>query len=178
MKYSLFNRSNTQEIVELFLGVFSDSEGESEGQSIGSLVSNLITKTKPEDLIGFVAIDSDCIVGCIFFSRFSVPNDQVAFILSPVAISTNVQGTGIGQQLITYGLDHLRSKNVNLALTYGDPDFYSLIGFEQISENIVKAPHPLSQPIGWLAQTLDGKAMMAMQGPTKCVEALDDPKYW
>jgi len=178
VKYSLFNALNTQEVIKLFSSVFSTSEGESEGQSIGNLVSNLIDKTKPEDLVGCVAIDNGSIVGCIFFSRFIVPNGQVAFILSPVAISTKDQGTGIGQKLINYGLDHLRSQNVNLVLTYGDPDFYSKTGFTQISENVIKAPHPLSQPIGWLAQSLDGKALQTMNGSTQCVEALDDSKFW
>lgn len=178
MKYSLFNSSDAQEVIELFKNVFSASEGESEGQIIGGLVSNLISKTRPQDLFGCVAIDNGCIVGCIFFSRFIVPNGQVAFILSPVAISTGVQGSGIGQQLITYGLDHLRALNVSLAFTYGDPAFYSKTGFEQIAENVVKAPFPLSQPIGWLAQSLDGMPIQVMQGATECVGALSDPKYW
>ena len=178
MKLSLFSSIDAQEVIELFTNVFSASEDESEGQIIGELVSNLMSKTKPQDLVGCIAIDDDSIVGCIFFSRFIVPNGQVAFILSPVAISTAAQGSGIGQRLITYGLDHLRSLNVNLAFTYGDPAFYSKTGFEQIGENIVKAPFPLSQPIGWLAQSLDGKPMQVMHGSTECVEALSDPKYW
>lgn len=66
MKYSLFNASFAQEVVELFSKVFSASEGESEGQSIGRLVSNMMAKTNPNDLIGCVAIESGCIVGSIF----------------------------------------------------------------------------------------------------------------
>jgi putative acetyltransferase len=178
MKYSVFNLSNTQEVVALFIDVFSTSEGEKEGRSIGKLVSNLIATTKPKDLIGFVAIDKGCIVGCIFFSRFTVPGGQVAFILSPVAIATEMQGGGIGQRLIAYGLEHLRSQDVSLAFTYGDPAFYSKTGFEQISERVVKAPVTLTQPLGWLAQSLDGKPVQAMNGSTHCVEALSDPAYW
>ena len=87
MKVSLFNPSYTQQVIELFTKVFSASENESEGRVIGNLVANLITTTKPEDLIGFVAISNEKIVGCIFFSRFVVPGNQVAFILSPVAIT-------------------------------------------------------------------------------------------
>ena len=93
-------------MTDLFTKVFSASENESEGQLIGNLVSDLIATTDPEDLIGFVATSNDCIVGCIFFSRFVMPSDKVAFILSPVAIATSEQGTGIGQQLINYGLSH------------------------------------------------------------------------
>lgn len=178
MKFSLFSKSESQSVIDLFKSVFSASEGESEGQVIADFVSNLIATTKPQDLIGCIAEKDEIIVGCIFFSRFTVPGGQSAFILSPAAVSTNVQGTGIGQKLIQYGLEHLRSQNVNFVFTYGDPSYYSKTGFEQISENIVKAPCPLSQPIGWLAQSLDGKKIEAMTGPTQCVEALNDPDLW
>ncbi len=164
MKFSLFCESDSQKVIDLFKSVFSASEGEAEGQVISDFVSNLIATTKPQDLIGCIAEENGIIVGCIFFSRFTVPSGQVAFILSPVAVSTDVQGKGVGQKLIKYGLDHLRSLNVNLTFTYGDPSFYSKTGFEQISEDVVKAPCPLGQPIGWLAQSLD--------------RALNDPRLW
>lgn len=142
------------------------------------MVSDLITTTESQDLIGCVATSNNRTVGCIFFSRFIIPSYEVAFILSPVVISADVQGTGVGQQLINYGLNHLKSLNVNLAVTYGDPNFYSKTGFNKISESVVKAPFKLSQPEGWLAQSLDGNPIKAMQGATKCVEALSDQKYW
>ena len=178
MKFSLFSESRSQEVIDLYKSVFSASEGESEGKIIAGFVTNLIATTKPQDLIGCIAEENKIIVGCIFFSRFTVPSGQTAFILSPVAVSTDVQSTGIGQKLIQYGLDHLRSLNVNLAFTYGDPSYYSKTGFEQINENIVKAPCPLSQPIGWLAQSLDGHVIQPMVGTTRCVEALNDPGLW
>ena len=178
MKFCLFNSSHPKEVIELFTQVFSESENESEGQVIGKLVSDLIATTESEDLVGFVATSRGRIVGCIFFSRFIVPGDEVAFILSPVAIATSEQGTGIGQKLISYGLDHLKALGVDLAFTYGDPGFYSKVGFGQIDERIVKAPYKLSQPEGWLAQSLDGKPIEAMQGSSRCVAALSDKKYW
>jgi len=178
MKVSLFNPSYTQQVIELFTKVFSASENESEGRVIGNLVANLITTTKPEDLIGFVAISNEKIVGCIFFSRFVVPGNQVAFILSPVAIATGEQGTGIGQKLISYGLAHLKALKVTLVFTYGDPNYYAKTGFSQISESILKAPFELTQPEGWLAQSLDGKPVKAMPGSSQCVAALSDQKYW
>jgi len=178
MAFSLFRESQTQAVIDLFKRVFSDSEGEAEGQVIADFVSKLIETTKAQDLIGCVAEDDGKIIGCIFFSRFMVPSGQVAFILSPVAVSTDMQGKGVGQKLIEYGLDHLRFLNVSLAFTYGDPNFYSKIGFKQISENLVKAPFPLSQPIGWLAQSLDGSEIQSMTGPTQCVEALNNESLW
>ncbi len=178
VKCSLFNESSSPEVIDLFKGVFSASEGEQEGQVISGFVSNLISTTEPEDLFGCVAEDDKTIVGCIFFSRFTVPSGQAAFILSPVAVSTESQGKGIGQKLIRYGLDHLRSLNVNLVFTYGNPSYYSKTGFERISENVVEPPFPLSQPAGWLAQSIGGGQIKTMAGSTQCVEALNDPNLW
>jgi len=178
MKLSLFSEPKSQKVIDLFKSVFSASEGEAEGQVIADFVTNLIATTNPQDLIGCVAEENENILGCIFFSRFIVPSGKVAFILSPVAISTDVQRAGIGLKLIQFGLDHLRTLNVNLVFTYGDPSYYSKTGFEQINENIVKAPCPLSQPIGWLAQSLDGQEIQAIAGPTRCVEALNNPNLW
>lgn len=178
MKLALFELSHTREVIELFTEVFSESENKSEGQLIGNLVSELIATTESQDLIGFVATSADRIVGCIFFSRFSMPSEEVAFILSPVAIATSEQGTGIGQQLINFGLSHLKSLKVNLAFTYGDPNYYSKTGFNYISESIVKAPFELSQPQGWLAQSLDGSPIKTVHGLNSCVAALSNQKYW
>ena len=178
MMNSIFDTANSQEVIDLFTRVFTASEGADEGNSIGQLASDLIANTPAEDLIGCIAKSEGSIIGCIFFSRFNVPGEQVAFILAPVAVATEVQGTGVGQRLIAYGLDQLRSRNVDLALTYGDPAFYSKTGFKQIGVDTIQAPFPLSQPIGWLAQSLDGKPIEAIDGPTQCVEALNDPRHW
>ncbi len=178
MKLSLFNPSDTQSVIRLFTQVFTTSEGESEGEVIGTLVTNLIATTKPQELIGFTASDDDGIVACIFFSRFIVPNKQSAFILAPVAVATQHQGLGTGQKLIRYGLDYLKRQMVDLVFTYGDPAFYTKTGFKPIAETVVKAPFALSEPIGWLAQSLDGYPIETMQGATQCVEALSDSKYW
>ena len=107
-----------------------------------------------------------------------MPNGQAAFILSPVAVATAAQGKGIGQKLIEFGLNKLKALNVSLAFTYGDPAFYAKTGFKQIDESTVQAPCPLSQPMGWLAQSLDGQNIQAIPGATRCVEALNNPELW
>jgi len=178
MKLSVFNAVQSQSVIDLFTQVFTNSESEDEGKLIGSLVSDLITTTDPRDLIGFVALSEETAVGCIFFSRLLLPNQQVAFILSPVAIATSEQSKGLGQKLITFGIEHLRSLGVDLVFTYGDPNFYAKVGFRVISEDTVKAPLKLSYPEGWLAQPLSGNSIEPMNGSSRCVGALNDQQYW
>jgi len=178
MNISTFSASQSQDVINLFTKVFSESEGRDEGESVGSLVSDLITTTDERDIVGFVAVLEDEIVGCIFFSRLTLPSEKIAFILSPVAIATEQQGKGIGQQLIRYGLEYLRPKDVDLVFTYGDPTFYSKLGFQQISEDIVKAPLKLTQPEGWLAQSLQNGVIDPMEGSSVCVKALNKQEYW
>lgn len=173
-----FDTSSSQEVIDLFTNTFSDSEGSEEGQLIGQLVEKMITTTDKDDLIGFVTTSGGSIIGCIFFSRFILPNDKLAFILSPVAIATEHQGNGIGQELINYGIAQLKSSNTNLVFTYGDPNYYSKVGFQPISEEIIKAPLILSHPEGWLAQSLDGSPINPVEGKTECIEALNDQRYW
>ncbi|WP_062260437.1 GNAT family N-acetyltransferase [Endozoicomonas arenosclerae] len=178
MNLSIFEQAQSQAVIELFKQVFSDSEGKDEGETIGALVSEMIETTDAKDLIGFVVSDDDHLTGAIFFSRFSLESDTGAFILSPVAVSTDQQGKGIGQKLIRFGLNHLRENGVELALTYGDPGYYSKVGFQAISEETIKAPQKLSHPHGWLAQSLTGDTIPPISGETRCVEALNKPVYW
>lgn len=178
MNYEAFDKSATQDVVDLYTRVFSDSEGREEGQTIGELVANLIATTDPDDLLGFVAKDGNTIVGCIFFSRFVVPSGQLAFLLSPVAVNTDTQGSGVGQGLIHYGLQKLEALSVDLVFTYGDPAYYGKTGFQQITEDIVLPPYKLSQPIGWLAQSLKEPKITPMEGETKCVNAFSHAQYW
>ena len=173
-----YNPSNIEEVKELFTKVFSDSEGESEGLVIGNLTYNLMTGTDAEDLFGFVAVDNKKIIGSIFFTKLTFKNKIRAFILSPVGVDTKHQGKGIAQKLINFGMHHLKEKGVELVFTYGDPKFYSKVGFSPISEKLVKAPLKLSYPEGWLGQSLVKDEIEPITGDSYCVEALNKQEYW
>ena len=178
MKLSTYKKSDIEEIKQLFLRVFSDSEGQEEGSLIGSLVLDIMTSTGAQDIYGFIATENDQIIGSIFFTRLAFENSENAFILSPVAIHTNHQGKGIGQNLINFGIKHLKENGIRLAFTYGDPNFYSKVGFRCITETIAKAPFELSQPEGWLCQSLVGDEIKPIAGNSRCVEALNKAEYW
>jgi predicted N-acetyltransferase YhbS len=178
MKFSIYKNSEKSEIQELFTQTFSDSEGQSEGEVIGSLVLDVMNQTDDQDIFGFIATEADQMVGSIFFTRMLFDTPVEAFLLSPVAVQTDHQGKTIGQNLIKFGLEHLKQEGVRLAFTYGDPKFYSRVGFNHVSEKLAKAPFDLSQPEGWLCKSLDGSKIEALQGSARCVQAFNNPEIW
>ena len=178
MKLAPFKSSNIEEIKQLFTSVFSDSEGPSEGALIGNLSDDIMKGTDSHNLYGFIAIENNQIIGSIFFTRLTYESGVNAFLLSPVCIKTSYQRKGIGQKLINFGIDHLKENGISLLFTYGDPDFYSKVGFDQITEKIAKAPFKLSQPEGWLAQSLVSDGIEPVAGNSYCVEAFNKPEIW
>lgn len=135
--------------------------------------------TPERDLFVFIAEDAGEIIGSVMFSRLVYDADErVVFILSPLAVAAEHQGKGIGQSLVTYGLKALKAAHVDAAVTYGDPAYYSKVGFSQISEAFAAAPFSLTRPEGWLAQSLTGTELAPLKGSPHCVEALSNPMLW
>ncbi len=178
MQFVEYQSEHYEQVVDCIYRAFADSEGEDEGRTIRALVENLVSTTPMNDLLGFCAVDKGDVRGAIFFSRFFLESSLNAFMLSPVAVVTRHQGQGIGQKLIRYGLNEMQSNDVQLVLTYGSPDYYGKFGFKNISEHTISPPYPLAHPIGWLAQRLDGQALLPIKGKTQCVEAFNNPLYW
>jgi putative acetyltransferase len=166
-------------IAELFASTFTASEGVEEGALIGDLARRLMADTPAEDLRVVTAWEDGALAGGIFFTRLTYADDpRRVFMMAPVAVATARQGQGVGQRLIAHGLDALRQEGVDIAVTYGDPAFYSRVGFEPVSEADLPAPQPLRQPQGWLAQTLTDAPLTPLRGPARCVAAFDDPALW
>ena len=178
MHFLAYDPSHIEEIKQLFTKVFSDSEGQSEGLLIGNLAYDLMTSTDAQDLYGFVAIEHEEIIGSILFTRLTFESEVNSFLLSPVAIQTNYQRKGIGQKLINFGINQLKENGVALVFTYGDPKFYSKVGFSVITEKSAKAPLKLTYPEGWLGQSLVGDEIELITGSSYCVDALNKPEYW
>ncbi len=178
MELSIYNPSNVKEIEQLFIQTFSDSEGQSEGETIGHLVRDFMNSTDSNNLYCFVAKENEQIIASIFFTRMIFESGISAFILAPVAVHTDHQGKGIGQKLINFGLNTLKENGVELAVTYGDPNFYSKVGFTVMTEKVVPAPLKLEYPEGWLAQSLVGGEIEPITGKSHCVEALNKPELW
>ncbi len=167
------------EIADLFAQVFAASESPEEGARVGALAKDLMATTPDADLYVFSAREDADLLGCILFSRLVYDrDDRQVFILSPVAVQTQRQRTGVGQNLIRFGLNTLRQAGIDFVTTYGDPDYYRKTGFHPISEDFARAPVRLSHPHGWLGQSLSGSEQAPLLGACRCVDALNRPELW
>jgi len=165
-------------VVDLFAASFADSEGEEEGAVIAGLVRALL-RTPPNDLFVFTAAEDGPLLGGIIFSRLSYSeDDRSVFLLAPVAVATAHQGRGVGQTLIAHGLNAMKAAGADIAITYGDPNYYSKTGFRPLSLQQAAPPHPLQQPHGWQGQALAGGVLAPLKGAATCVPAFDDPAFW
>ena len=178
MNYQFIDSNSTKEVVALFTSVFTVSEGEKEGELIGKLASGLAPNINNEETFCFGAYENGFLAGSIFFTRLKFNNPILVYMLSPVAVSTELQGKGIGQALINYGIEELRKRSVDVVVTYGDPNYYCKVGFEPLSESVIQAPLPLSMPHGWLGQSLTDKPIPTIDGRPVCAEEFNNPDYW
>ena len=179
MKFTTEYADQSAEIIALFASTFIASEGAAEGQLIQKLATDMFATLDDRDMIVVCAQEGGALTGSIIFTRMIYAEDgRTVFILSPVAVATDHQRKGGGQSLLRHGLDVLRDAGVDVVLTYGDPIYYSKVGFAQITEEMAQAPFALSHPGGWLGQTLSGKPFEPLKGSSRCVAALSDPTYW
>ncbi|SBS35400.1 Acetyltransferase (GNAT) family protein [Marinomonas aquimarina] len=178
MMYQALSTSNQAELVELFSSVFNASEGEQEGAMLRQLTSQLAALIDHDAVMAFGAYEEGTLIGAIFFSRLQFESPVSVYMLSPVAVATEQQGQGVGQALIQHGLEILKERAVEVAITYGDPAFYSKVGFAPLSEELIQAPVKLSMPFGWLGQSLSEKPLPKLSGRPLCVEPFNDPNLW
>lgn len=167
------------QIVDVYRTAFSAAEGPEAGHAVAGLARDLIIKTPKTDLRVFHTADAGFVSAAIMFTTLDYPEDtRDVMLLSPVAVAPRYQGKRIGPSLIRLGLEHLRRDAVDVVLTYGDPKFYRKVGFAPITTRHARPPLPLSQPEGWLGQSLLHEGFARLMGPSKCVPALHDPLHW
>lgn len=178
MNYKNLDKGKQREITDLFTSVFTSSEGENEGKLIGNLSSELSSNIDNQEIICLGAYDKELLIGAIFFTRLRFNESIKVYMLAPVAVSAEHQGKGVGQALINYGLNELNNRSVTVAITYGDPSFYSKVGFQALPEHVIQAPLNLSIPEGWLGQSLTTEPIQTINGCPTCVEEFNNPVYW
>jgi predicted N-acetyltransferase YhbS len=179
MAYSDSFETRADRIAALFATSFAAAEGDAEGAAIGALARGLMETTPRDEIRVVTAEEGGRLLGAVVFTRLTYPDDpRHVMLLSPMAVTPDRQGEGVGRGLIDHGLAALRGEGVAVAVTYGDPAFYGKTGFAPVTTAVMPSPLPLSQPEGWLAQALDGAPIAPRPGPPRCVPALNDPRFW
>ncbi|ODP95729.1 MULTISPECIES: GNAT family N-acetyltransferase [Salinivibrio] len=157
---------------------FTHSEGADTGEVIHHLIDKLLGETPREDCHGWGMLDGEQLVGAVFFSRLTYPHTDKVALLSPMAIYPDYQRQGHGKALINAGLEQLRTLGYQAVVTYGDPAFYTQLGFHPADHIEVVPPHTLSYPHGWLAQSLIDSDLPALGAKPCCVDAFNQADLW
>lgn len=178
MNHKALDKSKQNEVTGLFTSVFTSSEGKEQGKLVGDLASKLSSNVDNQEIICFGAYENGSLTGSIFFTRLRFNRPIQVYMLAPVAVHTGHQGKGVGQALVNYGLNELKNRSVAVVTTYGDPSFYSKVGFQPLSEGAIQAPLKLSMPEGWLGQCLVGGLIPTINERPACVKEFNDPVYW
>ncbi len=171
-------RQSQQHEIETLQLVHAEAFGAVEGPVIAQLVHNLLHDDTARPWFSFVVETDNHVVGHIVFSAVTLVEhpDSRAFILSPLAVLPAFQRQGAGQRLIAYGLGYLEAQGADLALVYGDPNYYSRSGFT--AGHALQAPYKLQYPEGWLALDLTPGVLDMVEGTIQCADALSIPEYW
>ncbi|MDP0928629.1 N-acetyltransferase [Paracoccus onubensis] len=95
------------------------------------------------------------VVGHIAFSPVTVAGNDVGwFGLGPVAIRPDLQGQGIGGNLIRKGLTQLRAQGARGCVVLGSPGYYTRFGFAQDASLVFEGVPPEY----FMSQVFCGKA--------------------
>lgn len=95
-----------------------DAFGDDEGPVIASLVEEMLDDLTAEPICSFVAVSEKKVVGHVLFTSVTIEpasdsNDGAnAQILTPLAVARDLQGEGIGTQLIKDALIQLPATSV------------------------------------------------------------------
>lgn len=178
MENRVLDQGDAEILYEMFHKSFGDSEGESEGILIGNLARELALEIDDDRIVGYGTFDGRKLVGAIYFTRLYFVESVDVYMLAPVGVTTECQNRGVGTSLINWGISELLRRPVRFLVTYGDPAYYARFGFNQISEQTVKAPHSLSLPHGWLAREVGDCKIPRLSSKPKCVKQFNNSKMW
>lgn len=115
-------------------------------------------------LASLVAEESGVIVGHVLFSRMGVEADGAALSaagLAPVSVVPDLQGQGIGDALIRFGIEVLREQGVAISFVLGHESYYPRFGYSP--DLAARFASPFAGP-HFMAMMLDSDAAWPLGG--------------
>ncbi|MEG4028865.1 MULTISPECIES: N-acetyltransferase [unclassified Microcoleus] len=133
--------------------------------------ANLVDKLRGiASTFSFVAVQSDRIVGQIFFSPVVVEGKcsrNLSILgLAPVAVLPNYQRQGIGTLLIQHGLKECGRSGFQAVVVLGHPDFYPRFGFIPASRKSLKCEYDVPDE-AFMVLELESGALQDCSGTVK-----------
>lgn len=95
------------------------------------------------DSAGFVAVADGEIIGHVRITRGWVDADEALVavqVLSPLSVSPEHQGRGIGRALVARAIDEAAQRGAPAILLEGDPGYYSRLGWRPAAELGITPP--------------------------------------
>jgi putative acetyltransferase len=94
----------------------------------------------------------------------TIAGPLAAVALAPMAVLTEFQRQGIGQELVRHGLDEMRSRGERIVIVLGHPDYYPRFGFSVEKARCLESPFP---PEAFMAMELVPGALTCVQGKVR-----------
>jgi predicted N-acetyltransferase YhbS len=168
------------------LAVHHDAFGDDEGPVIVSLVEEMLEDPTAEAIYSFVAESEKKVVGHVLFTSVTTEpasgtNDgATSQILAPLVVARDLQGKGIGTQLVKNALLQLAASGFQFVFVLGYPKYYSRFRFVPAGVRGFHAPYPITEKNAdaWMFVKLQADAAESFEGTVKCCASLDHQKYW
>ena len=169
------NIDDADKIKKVYLQAFDDPESE----MVSGLAVDLLEENHPVKTISLVAVENNEIVGHISFTPVFLEktNEQLGYILAPLAVAPEFQKNKIGTSLVMCGLELISKMGSFIIFVYGDPQYYSRFGFKTELDEKFIPPYPLQYPEGWQALK-SASAVFPEGGRIICVGSLNVPELW
>jgi putative acetyltransferase len=109
--------------------------------------ADLVERLRNEGVVlaSLVAFLNSELVGHILFSRMWIETADglvSAVALAPMAVLPQQQRSGIGGEMIRYGLDLLRQQGEAIVIVLGHPGYYPRFGFSSEKARSLESPFP------------------------------------
>jgi len=168
-----FDRNNVR-------GVHLYAFPEGEREIVSKLATNLLSEETTPQTISLVAETEGAIVGHVAFSPATIDSNEniQGYIMAPLGVTPGYQKRRIGSKLIERGMQQLSNMGVNILFVYGDPKYYSRLGFSADAAARYTPPYRLQYPFGWQAVALNECSIEEAPIKVACVASLCDPELW
>jgi putative acetyltransferase len=138
----------------------------------GPAEARLVDALRPiaEPGISLVAVESDRVVGHVFFSPVTIGPGRHPLVLglAPLAVTPALQRRGLGSLLTEAGLLACAEAGARAVVVVGHPAYYPRFGFERARDYGVSYPPAHSQDAVMIRELVPG----ALDGVTGCIAYL------